>query len=91
MNRSIDISVIAIEKSDLISKRFEDSTNIQEEEYSERANNILERIQRESRRQDPPKDKRMKLCNHLKSSFQQKLWFSKTHRYRPMSQIMLKV
>ena len=62
-----EIQVIDIENSDLTTRGFKDCTNIQEEEYSERADIILERIQVESRRQENPKEKRRKLCDHLKS------------------------
>ena len=75
MNKSTsEILVIDIENIDY-TKGFEDCTNIQEEEYCERADLILERIQDKSRRQDNPKEKRRKLCDHLKSLFHQKLWF----------------
>ena len=57
MNKSTsEIPVIDIENIDYI-WGFVDRTNIQEEEYSERADIILERIQDKSRRQENPKEK----------------------------------
>ena len=73
MNRSTsEILVIDIENIDY-TRGFMDCKNIQEEEYCERADIILETIQDKSRRQDNPKEKRRTLCNHLKSLFRQKL------------------
>ena len=90
MNKSKEIQVIDIENSDLTTRGFQDCTNIQEDEYSERVDLFLERIQVESRRQENPKEKRRKLCDHLKSLFQVKLWFSRTHQGRPVTQVVCK-
>ena len=74
MNKSeSEIPVINIENIDY-TRGFVDCMNIQEE-YSERAEVILERLQDKSRRQENPKEKRRKLCDHLKSLFHQKLCF----------------
>ena len=67
--KNSEIPVINLDNIDEYCTRgFIDCTNIQEEEYSERADVILERIQDKSRNQENPKEKRRKLCD-------QKLWF----------------
>ena len=70
--KNSEIPVIDIENIDY-TRGFIDCTNIQDEEYNEQADVILERIQDKSRRQENPKEKRRKLCDHLKSLFHQKL------------------
>ena len=79
MNKTTnEILVIDIENIDY-TRGFKDCTNIQEEEYCVRADIILEKIQDKSRRQENPKEKRRKLCDHLKSLFHKKWLFSQTH------------
>ena len=82
-----EIPVIDIENIDY-TRGFIDCTNIQDEEYNEQADVILERIQDKSRRQENPKEKRRKLCDHLKSLFHQKLWFFTSHPKRPVTQVI---
>ena len=77
-NSASEVPVIDIENVDT-TRGFKYCTSIQEEQYSERADIILERIQDKSRRQENPKEKRKKLCDHLKSVFHLKLWFLRTH------------
>ena len=79
------ISVINIENI-YYNRGFVDCTNIQEE-YRERAEVILERLQDKSRGQDNPKEKRGKQCDHLKSLFHQKLWFLCIYQGRPVAQV----
>ena len=64
-------------------------TNIQEE-YSEGADILLERLQDKSRRQENQKEIKRKMCNHLKSLFHQKLWFLRAHGGRPVTQVVCK-
>ena len=84
-----EIQVIDIENIDY-TRGYIDCKNIQDDEYNERADVILERIQDESRRQENPKEKRRKLCNHLKSLFHQKLWFAPSNPKRPITQVTCK-
>ena len=87
-----EIPVINLDNIDEYCTRgFIDFTNIQEEEYSEGADVILERIQDESRNQENPKERRRKLFNHLKSLFHQKLWLGPSHPKRPITQVICKV
>ena len=89
--KNSEIPVINLDNLDEYCTRgFIDSTNIQEEEYMERADVILEKLQDESRNQERPKEKRRKLCNHLKSLFHQKLWLAPSHPKRPVTQVNCK-
>ena len=89
--RNSEIPVINLDNIDeYFTRGFIDGTNIQEEEYTERADVILEKLQDKSRNQEKPKEKREKLCDHLKSLFHQKLWFSPSNPRRPITQVTCK-
>ena len=89
--KNSEILVVNLDNIDEYCTRgFIDCSNIQEDEYSERADVILERIQDESRRQDSPKENQRKLCDHLKSLFHQKLRFLQEHQGRPVAQVVCK-
>ena len=82
--RNNEIQVINL---DNIDEYFNiDSTNIQEE-YRERADEILIKLQDKSKDQEKPEEKRRKLCDHLKTLFHQKLWFSPSHPRTPITQV----
>ena len=87
--KNSEIPVINLDNLDEYCTRgFIDCTNIQEEEYTERADVILEKLQDESRNLEKPKEKRRKLCNHLKSLFHQKLGFAPSNPKRPITQVI---
>ena len=69
---------------------IEDSNIQQQEEYTERADQILIKLQEEEKEQERPEEKRRKLCDHLKTLFHQKLWYSPEHPRRPITQITCK-
>ena len=52
-----------------INRGFIDKTNTQQEEYMERADEILIKLQDESKDQEKAEEKRRKLYNHLKTLF----------------------
>ena len=88
--RNSEIPVINLDNIDeYFTRGFIDATNIQEE-YMERADEILIKLQDKSRNQEKPKEKRRKLCDHLKSLFHQKLWFSPSHPRRPITKVTCK-
>ena len=71
-----------------LNQGFIDDSNIQQqEEYSERADQILIKLQEEEKEQERPEEKRRKLCDHLKTLFHQKTWYSPEHPRRPITQI----
>ena len=71
-----------------LNQGFLDGSNIkQQEEYSERADQILIKLQEEEKEPERPEEKRRKLCNHLKTLFNQKTWYSPEHPRRPITQI----
>ena len=71
-----------------LNQGFIDDSNIQQqEEYSERADQILKKLQEEEKEQERPEEKRRKLCDHLKTLFHQKTWYSPEHPRRPITQI----
>ena len=71
-----------------LNQGFIDNSNIQQqEEYSERADQILIKLQEEEKEQERPEEKRRKLCDHLKTLFHQKTWYSPEHPRRPITQI----
>ena len=89
--RNSEIPVINLDNIDkYLNRGFIDNTNIQQEEYTERADEILIKLQDESKDQEKPEEKRRKLCNHLKTLFHQKLWFSPSHPRRPITQVTCK-
>ena len=74
-----------------LNRGFIDSTNIQQqEEYSERADQILIKLQEENKEQEKPEEKRRKLCDHLKTLFHQRLWYSSSNPRRPITQVTCK-
>ena len=68
---------------------FINDSNIQqqEEEYTERADHILIKIQEEEREQEKPEEKRRKLCDYLKTLFHQRTYYSPEHPRRPITQV----
>ena len=75
-SRINNIPVINLDNiEEYLNRGFIDSTNIQQqEEYSERADQILIKLQEENKEQEKPEEKRRKLCDHLKTLFHQRLW-----------------
>ena len=74
-----------------LNRGFIDDTNIQQqEEYTERADQILIKLQEENKEQEKPEEKRRKLCDHLKTLFHQRLWYSSSNPRRPITQITCK-
>ena len=70
---------------------FIDDTNIQlQEEYTERADQILIKLQEENKEQEKPEEKRRKLCDHLKTLFHQRLRYSSSNPRRPITQVTCK-
>ena len=71
-----------------LNQGFLDNLNIQQqEEYSERADQILIKLQEEEKELERPEEKRRKLCDHLKMLFNQRTWYSPEHLRRPITQI----
>ena len=74
-----------------LNRGFIDSTNIQQqEEYSERADQILIKLQEEHKEQEKPVEKRRNLCDHLKTLFHQRLWYNSSNPRRPITQVTCK-
>ena len=68
--RNSEIPVINLDNLDEYQNRgFIDGTNIQQEEYTERADEILIKLQQDNKDQEKPEEKRRKLCDHLKTLF----------------------
>ena len=89
--RSSEIPVINLDNiEEYLNRGFIDDTNIQQEEYTERADEILIKLQEDNKDQEKPEEKRRKLCDHLKTLFHQKLWFSPSHPRRPITQVTCK-
>ena len=89
--RNNEIPVINLDNIDeYINRGFIDKTNTQQEEYMERADEILIKLQDKSKDQEKLKAKRRKLCDHLKTLFHQNLWFSPSHRRRPITKVTCK-
>ena len=59
----------------------------QEEEYTERADHILIKIQEEEKELEKPEEKRRKLCDYLKTLFHQRTYYSPEHPRRPITQV----
>ena len=91
-SRTNNIPLINLDNLDeYLNRGFIDDSNIQQqEEYSERADQILIKLQEEEKEQERPEEKRRKLCDHLKTLFHQMLWYSPEHRRRPITQITCK-
>ena len=68
---------------------FINDSNIQqrEEEYTERADHILIKIQEEEKELEKPEEKRRKLCDYLKTLFHQRTYYSPEHPRRPITQV----
>merc|ERR1711954_264170 len=68
---------------------FINDSNIQqqEEEYTERADHILIKIQEEGKEIVKPEEKRRKLCDYLKTFFHQRTYYSPEHPRRPITQV----
>ena len=89
-NKSDKIPLINLDNlEEFINPGFLDSSNIQEteEEYTERADHILIKLCEEEKESERPEEKRRKLCDHLKTLFNQKTWYSPEHPRRPITQI----
>ena len=92
-SRTNNIPVINLDNIDkYLNKGFIDDTNIQlrEEEYTEQADQILIKLQEENKEQEKPEEKRRKLCDHLKTLFHQRLWYSSSNPRRPIPQVTCK-
>ena len=91
--RSSEIPVINLDNiEEYLNRGFIDDTNIhQQEEYTERADQILIKLQEDNKDQEKPEEKRRKLCDHLKTLFHQRLWYSSSNPRRPITQVTCKV
>ena len=91
-SRTNNIPVINLDNIDKYMNRgFIDDTNNQlQEEYTERADQILIKLQEENKEQEKPEEKRRKLCDHLKTLFHQQLWYSSSNPRRPITQVTCK-
>ena len=88
-SKSDKIPLINLDNLDeYLNPGFLDSSNIQQqEEYSERADQILIKLQEEDKEPERPEEKRRRLCDYLKTLFHQKTWYSPEHPRRPITQI----
>ena len=89
-SKSDKIPLINLDNLDeFLNQGFIDDSNIQqqEEEYTERADQILIKLQEEEKELERPEEKRRKLCDHLKTLFHQKTWYSPEHPRRPITQV----
>ena len=88
-SKSDKIPLINLDNLDeFLNQGFIDDSNIQQqEEYSERADQILIKLQEEEKELERPEEKRRKLCDHLKTLFNKKTWYSPEHPRRPITQI----
>ena len=87
-NKSDKIPLINLDNlEEFINPGFLDNSNIQEteEEYTERADHILIKLCEEEKESERPEEKRRKLCDHLKTLFNQKTWYSPEHPRRPIT------
>ena len=68
---------------------FINSSNIQEreEEYTERADMILIKLQEEGKELEKPEEKRRRQCDYLKTLFHQRTYYSPEHPRRPITQV----
>ena len=68
---------------------FINNSNIQdrEEEYTERADTILIKIQEEGKELEKPEEKRCRQCDYLKTLFHQRTYYSPEHPRRPITQV----
>ena len=91
-SRTNKIPLINLDNLDeYLNQGFIDDSNIQQqEEYSERADQILIKLQEEEKEQERPEEKRRKLCDPLKTLIHQKTWYSPEHPRRPITQITCK-
>ena len=91
-SRINNIPVINLDNiEEYLNRGFIDDTNIQQqEEYSERADQILIKLQEENKEQEKPEEKRRKLCDHLKTLFHQRLWYNSSNPRRPITQVTCK-
>ena len=70
-NRTNKIPVINLDNiEEYLNRGFIDDTYIQQqEEYTERADQILIKLKEDNKDQERPEEKRKKLCDHLKNLF----------------------
>ena len=73
----------------LLTPGFINDSNIQqrEEEYTERADSILIKIQEEGKELEKPEEKRRRQCDYLKALFHQTTFYSPEHPRRPITQV----
>ena len=89
-SNSDKIPLIDLDNLDkFLTPSFINDSNIQqqEEEYTERADHILIKIQEEEKEFEKPEEKRRKLCDYLKTLFHQRTYYSPEHPRRPITQV----